>query len=45
MIKQLPEIWLPNGPYQLTMYKSTVSGVLPQQATVCLAPNAFTLGG
>ena len=43
MIQQPPEIWLPNGPYQLTMYKSSIKGVVPQQDTVCLAPNAFTI--
>jgi peptide/nickel transport system substrate-binding protein len=28
--KELPVVWLPNGPYQFTMYKSNLKGVVPQ---------------
>jgi peptide/nickel transport system substrate-binding protein len=28
--KDLPVVWLPNGPYQFTMYKSNLKGLVPQ---------------
>lgn len=28
LIQQLPVVWMPDGPYQLTMYKSNLKGVL-----------------
>jgi peptide/nickel transport system substrate-binding protein len=30
LAKQLPVAWMPNAPYQLTMYKSDLKGVVPQ---------------
>ena len=32
MARQLPVVWMPNEPAQLTMYKSTLKGVVPQGA-------------
>ncbi|HUY54251.1 MAG TPA: ABC transporter substrate-binding protein [Candidatus Nanopelagicaceae bacterium] len=28
LVQQLPVVWMPDGPYQLTMYKSSLKGVL-----------------
>ena len=30
LAKQLPVVWMPNGPYQLTVYKSNLKGLVPQ---------------
>ncbi|MHB8325581.1 MAG: peptide ABC transporter substrate-binding protein [Candidatus Dormibacteria bacterium] len=30
LARQLPVVWMPNGPYQLTMYKSNLQGFVPQ---------------
>jgi peptide/nickel transport system substrate-binding protein len=32
MARQLPVVWMPNEPAQLTLYKSTLKGVVPQGA-------------
>jgi peptide/nickel transport system substrate-binding protein len=32
MARQLPVVWMPNEPAQLTMYKSSLKGVVPQGA-------------
>jgi peptide/nickel transport system substrate-binding protein len=30
LAKQLPVVWMPNGPYELVMYKSNLKGLVPQ---------------
>jgi hypothetical protein len=32
MARQLPVVWMPNEPAQLTLYKSDLRGVVPQGA-------------
>jgi peptide/nickel transport system substrate-binding protein len=43
LAKQLPVVWMPNGPYQLTMYKSSLKGLTPQGVYDELYPQYFTL--
>ncbi|HUY55236.1 MAG TPA: ABC transporter substrate-binding protein [Candidatus Nanopelagicaceae bacterium] len=44
MATQLPVVWMPNGPGQLTMYKSTLSGLVPQGIFNELYPQLYRLG-
>ncbi|MHB1638472.1 MAG: ABC transporter substrate-binding protein [Candidatus Dormibacteria bacterium] len=41
---QLPLAWLPNAPYQLTMYKSNLGGLLPQGIYEEIYPQMYTCG-
>jgi peptide/nickel transport system substrate-binding protein len=41
--KQLPDWWVPTGPYQLTMYKSDLHGLLPQGINTELYPQYYSL--
>ncbi|MHB1639329.1 MAG: ABC transporter substrate-binding protein [Candidatus Dormibacteria bacterium] len=42
--KQLPFLYLPNGPFQLTMYKSNLQGLLPQGVFTELYPQSYSFG-
>ncbi|MHB8555481.1 MAG: ABC transporter substrate-binding protein [Candidatus Dormibacteria bacterium] len=41
---QLPVGWMPNGPYQLTMYKSNLGGLVPQGIFDEMYPQQYTCG-
>ncbi len=41
--EQLPFLYLPNGPFQLTMYKSNLHGLLPQGVFTELYPQDYSL--
>lgn len=43
LVKQLPVVWLPNGPYQLTMYKSDLKGFAPQGIFAEISPQYYSL--
>ncbi|MHB1526977.1 MAG: ABC transporter substrate-binding protein [Candidatus Dormibacteria bacterium] len=43
MATQLPVVWMPNGPGQLTMYKSGLSGLVPQGIFNELYPQLYRL--
>ena len=40
--QQLPELWLPTAPYQLTMYKRSLRGVVPQGIFSEIYPQQYT---
>ena len=40
--RQLPFLYLPNGPFQLTMYKSNLRGLLPQGVFTELYPQDYS---
>ncbi len=42
--RQLPVVWMPEGPTQLTMYKSNLSGLVPQGIFNELYPQQYSLG-
>ncbi|MGH7640665.1 MAG: ABC transporter substrate-binding protein [Candidatus Dormibacteria bacterium] len=44
LAKQLPVVWMPNGPYQLTMYKSNLKGLVPQGVYDEIYPQMYSLG-
>jgi peptide/nickel transport system substrate-binding protein len=44
LAKQLPVVWMPNGPYQLTMYKSNLGGLVPQGIFDEIYPQQYTCG-
>lgn len=44
LAKQLPVVWMPNGPYQLTMYKSNLGGFTPQGIYDEIYPQKYTCG-
>jgi peptide/nickel transport system substrate-binding protein len=41
LAQQLPVVWMPNSPYQLTLYKKNLSGVVPQGIYDELYPQEF----
>jgi peptide/nickel transport system substrate-binding protein len=43
VVRQVPFLLLPNGPYQLTMYKSNLKGLLPQGIFTELYPQNYSL--
>ncbi len=43
-VRQLPLVWLPNTPYQLTVYKSNLKGLLPQGVYEELYPQYYSFG-
>jgi peptide/nickel transport system substrate-binding protein len=44
LARQLPVVWMPNSPYQLTLYKQTLKNVIPQGIYDELYPQAYRLG-
>lgn len=42
LAKQLPVVWMPTIPYQLTMYKSNLSGLVPQGVYDEVYPSEFS---
>ncbi len=42
--RQLPEAWMPTSPYQLTMYKKSLKGFVPQGIFTEIYPQAYSLG-
>lgn len=42
LAKQLPVVWMPNAPYQLTMYKSNLKGLVPQDIHVGVDPQFYS---
>jgi peptide/nickel transport system substrate-binding protein len=40
--RQLPVVWMPTIPYQLTMYKKSLKGLLPQGVFDELYPEDYT---
>jgi peptide/nickel transport system substrate-binding protein len=42
LAEQLPVVWMPNAPYQLTMYKSTLQGLVPQDIHVGVDPQFYS---
>lgn len=43
--RQLPVAWLPTSPYQLTMYKKALKGLVPQGIFSQLVPQDYTFAG
>jgi peptide/nickel transport system substrate-binding protein len=43
--ESLPLVWLPTAPYQLTMYKSNLTGLLPQGIYSEIYPQLYSLKG
>jgi hypothetical protein len=43
MATQLPVVWMPNGPGQLTMYKASLSGLVPQGIFNEIYPQLYRL--
>ena len=41
LAKQLPWLWMPTPPYQLTMIKSDLKGVSPQNGYLYLTPENY----
>ena len=41
LAKQLPWLWMPTPPYQLTMIKSNLKGVAPQNGYLALTPEDY----
>lgn len=44
VVKQLPVVWMPNTPYQFTVYKSNLKGLLPQGVYEELYPQYYSFG-
>ncbi|MDA8330674.1 MAG: ABC transporter substrate-binding protein [Candidatus Dormibacteraeota bacterium] len=44
LVQQLPVVWMPDTPYQLTMYKSNLKGLLPQGVFDEIYPELYSLG-
>jgi len=42
LAKQLPVVWMPSQPYQLTMYKKSLKGLVPQGVFDEIYPEAYT---
>ncbi len=42
---QLPLVWLPTAPFQLTMYKANLAGLLPQGVYSEIYPQMYSLPG
>ena len=45
LAKQLPVIWIPHAPLQLTMYKNDLQGLVPQNLYDIIEPQDYRLGG
>lgn len=45
LAKNLPMVWLPSTPFQLTMYKRTLHGVVPQGIFSEIYPQDYTFSG
>ena len=45
LARQLPGIFLPNSPYQLTMYKSNLKGFVPQDVYNIIYPQDYSFSG
>ena len=45
LVKQLPVVWLPNGPAWLTMYKGTLKGLTPQGLFGEVTPQYYSFVG
>jgi peptide/nickel transport system substrate-binding protein len=45
LAKQLPVVWMPNEYYQLTMYKSTLKGAVPQSVEDEIYPQFYSYKG
>jgi peptide/nickel transport system substrate-binding protein len=45
LAEQLPHAWIPCAPWQVTVYKKTLSGVVPQDASVIIYPQQYRVGG
>ena len=43
LAKQIPELWLPMAPYQITAYKTILHGVTPQGLNLQFYPEMFTV--
>jgi peptide/nickel transport system substrate-binding protein len=43
LARQLPGIWMPNIPYQLTVYKSDLKGLVPQGIYTEIYPQQYSL--
>jgi peptide/nickel transport system substrate-binding protein len=41
---QLPDVWLPTSPTQLTVYKSDLRGLVPQGVFAEIYPQDYSLG-
>ncbi len=44
LAKQLPAFWLPNLPFQFTMYKSNIKNVVPQDVLDIVYPQYYRVG-
>ncbi len=44
LAEQLPVVWMPNSPYQLTLYKRALQGVVPQGIYDELYPQTYRMG-
>ncbi len=44
VVHQVPMLMLPNGPFQLTMYKADLKGIVPQGIYADLNPQYYSLG-
>lgn len=44
LARQLPEAWMPASPYQLTLYKRGLKGLVPQGIFTELYPQYYSLG-
>jgi peptide/nickel transport system substrate-binding protein len=41
LAEQLPDVWMPNQPFQLTLYSSKLSGLVPQGIFTELYPENY----
>ena len=44
LVQQLPVVWMPDTPYQLTMYKTALHGLIPQGVFDEIYPQDYSLG-
>ncbi len=45
LAQQLPVAWMPSGPYQLTMYRSNLRGLVPQGIFAEIYPQLYSFAG
>ena len=45
LARQLPAVWLPEVPLQLTMYKSNLKGLVPQDVYDIIYPQDYYFSG
>lgn len=43
LARQVPVLWLPNPPFQLTLYKSNLKGPVPQGIYTEIYPHDYSL--